>query len=47
MNPANAGFPERLKSWDIYFGSRLGTQTAEPFFSLEPVGLASLDGLAM
>ena len=47
LNPANAGFPERLKSWDSYFGSRLGTLAAEPFFSLEPIGLNSLAGLAM
>ena len=47
MNPLNAGFPQRLKSWDEYFGSRLGTTTAEPFFALEPIGLNSLAGLAM
>lgn len=45
MNPVNAGFPDRLHSWDVYFGSRIGVQTAEPFFSHEPVGLGSLDSV--
>lgn len=30
-----------------YFGSRIGTLAAEPFFTKEPLGLASLDSLAM
>jgi bacillithiol biosynthesis deacetylase BshB1 len=30
-----------------YFGSRIGTAAAEPFFTKEPIGLTSLDGLAM
>lgn len=30
-----------------YFGSRIGTQSAEPFFTREPLGLSSLDGVVM
>ena len=33
-------------SW-TYFGSRIGTRAAEPFFTKEPLGLTSLDSLAM
>ncbi len=29
-----------------YFGSRLGTESAEPFFTKEPIGLKGLEGLA-
>jgi hypothetical protein len=28
-----------------YFGSRIGTLAAEPFYTKEPVGLGSLEGL--
>lgn len=42
LNPANRGFPERLSAWDSYFGSRIATESAEPFFSHEPVGLGGL-----
>lgn len=45
MNEANRGFPERLKSWDAYFGSRIGSEAGEPFFSHEPLGLTSLAGV--
>lgn len=45
MNPINAGFGERLRGWDAYFGSRIGTGAAEPFFTHEPVALGSLDSL--
>lgn len=44
-NPANRTLPERMMSADIYFGSRIGTQTAEPFFSSEPLGLGDLGGI--
>ncbi len=30
-----------------YFGSRIGTEAAEPFFTKEPIGLGSLDSLAL
>ena len=34
-----------LAAGDMYFGSRIGTQSAEPFFTKEPIGLGSLDGI--
>lgn len=34
-----------LDAAGAYFGSRIGTATAEPFFTKEPIGLAALDGL--
>lgn len=46
LNPINRGFPDRLRAWDIYFGSRIGTETAEPFFSHEPLGLSAFTGIA-
>ncbi|GMV27657.1 MAG: hypothetical protein AMXMBFR58_36880 [Phycisphaerae bacterium] len=45
LNPANLGLPQRIRAWDEYFGSRIGTQTAEPFFTKEPLGLTSLAGV--
>lgn len=30
---------------NIYFGSRIGTAAAEPFFTKEPLGLTELDGI--
>ena len=30
-----------------YFGSRIGSASAEPFFTKEPIGLGSLDGLLL
>lgn len=36
---------EWLDAAGVYFGSRIGTAAAEPFFTKEPIGLASLDGL--
>ncbi|MEM1422703.1 MAG: PIG-L family deacetylase [Planctomycetota bacterium] len=30
-----------------YFGSRIGTRSAEPFFSKEPIGFGALDGLVL
>lgn len=30
-----------------YFGSRIGTEAAEPFYTKEPIGLTSFEGLAM
>lgn len=32
---------------DAWFGSRIGTASAEPFFTREPIGLGSLDSLVM
>jgi N-acetylglucosamine malate deacetylase 1 len=45
LNPINASFPDRLMAHDVYFGSRIGTQTGEPFFTNEPLGLNSLAAL--
>lgn len=40
-------FPERLLAYATYFGSRIGTRFAEPFYAPEPLGLSSLDSLVM
>ena len=37
---------EWIHSANHYFGSRIGTSAAEPFFTKEPLGLTSLGGLA-
>jgi hypothetical protein len=37
---------EWLDAAGTYFGSRIGTASAEPFFAREPLGLMSLDSLA-
>jgi len=44
-NPKNAQVPEWIESAGRFFGSRIGTRAAEPFFTREPVGLSSLDSL--
>ncbi|TVQ34099.1 MAG: bacillithiol biosynthesis deacetylase BshB1, partial [Phycisphaeraceae bacterium] len=31
----------------VYFGSRIGTEAAEPFFTKEPIGLGGFDSLVM
>ncbi len=36
---------EWLEAAGTYFGSRIGTASAEPFFTKEPIGLGSLEGL--
>ena len=36
-----------LREMNGYMGSRIGTRYAEPFFTREPLGLASLDGVVM
>ena len=38
---------EWLRQMNGYFGSRIGTAHAEPFYVKEPLGLASLEGLVM
>jgi len=35
--------PEMIRARDRYFGTRIGTTYAEPFFLYEPVGLRSLE----
>lgn len=36
-----------IDAMGVYFGSRLGTESAEPFFTQEPLGFSGLDGLVM
>ena len=36
---------EWVEAAAAYFGSRIGTEAAEPFFTKEPIGLGSLDSL--
>lgn len=38
---------EWVEAAGVYFGSRIGTGAAEPFFTKEPVGLGSLEGVVM
>jgi N-acetylglucosamine malate deacetylase 1 len=45
-NPKNRHVPEWVQAQDRYMGSRIGTQSAEPFFLREPLGLTDLAGLA-
>jgi bacillithiol biosynthesis deacetylase BshB1 len=44
-NPANRGLVERVCGWAEYFGSRIGTNAGEGFFTREPIGLAGLGAL--
>ena len=37
---------EWIDAANVYFGSRVGVDAAEPFFTREPVGLTSLDSLS-
>lgn len=46
-NAKNTGVVEWLDAALVYFGSRIGTRAAEPFFAKEPIGLVGLEGLAM
>src|SRR5688500_4579374 len=41
----NADVPEMVRTISAYFGGRIGTAHAEPFFSHEVVGLGGLDQL--
>ena len=43
--PANRPIVDWLDAAARYFGSRIGTAAAEPFFLNEPLGLRALDGL--
>ncbi len=36
---------EWIAAANVYFGSRIGTDAAEPFFTKEPIGLVSLDSV--
>ncbi len=46
-NTKNAHIPDWVASADRYFGSRIGTNAAEAFFTREPIGLGCLDSLVM
>ncbi len=45
--PAGRGVGEWVRNSLGYFGSRIATMYAEPFFTKEPLGLGSLDGLVL
>lgn len=44
-NERNRPVLDWLDAAQRYFGSRIGTAAAEPFFTKEPLGLSGLDGL--
>lgn len=43
----NRRIVEAIRQMNGYMGSRIGTDYAEPFYTREPIGLGSLDGLVM
>lgn len=45
VNPTNAKVIEWIQAEDRFFGSRIGAETGEAFWTREPLGLGSLDGL--
>jgi bacillithiol biosynthesis deacetylase BshB1 len=45
VNEKNRALPDALDAAGKYFGSRIGTAAAEPFFTKEPIGLTSLQSL--
>lgn len=47
LPPNNRRVLEWLDAAGAYFGSRIGTMSAEPFHTKEPLGLTSLSGLAL
>ncbi|GJQ29156.1 MAG: bacillithiol biosynthesis deacetylase BshB1 [Phycisphaerae bacterium] len=40
-------FPSRMMAWAKMWGSTIGVEYAEPFYTREPLGLRSLDGVVM
>lgn len=44
-NPKNRAVPGWIEAMDRYFGSRIGTDAAEAFWSREPIGLCGLGEL--
>lgn len=46
-NEKNRKVVEWVAAEDVYFGSRLGTGAAEPFFTHEAIGLTGLDSLSL
>jgi LmbE family N-acetylglucosaminyl deacetylase len=47
VNEKNRKVVEWVAAEDLYFGSRMGTAAAEPFFTHEPIGLTGLAGLSL
>jgi bacillithiol biosynthesis deacetylase BshB1 len=47
INPVNRGILDWVRAQGIYFGSRIGTEAAEPFWTPEPLGLGGLGDLAL
>ena len=45
VSERNRRIVEWIDAAGAYFGSRIGTPSAEPFFTKEPIGLSSLDSL--
>jgi hypothetical protein len=45
-NPGNRRVVDWLDAAGTYFGSRIGTASAEPFFAREPIGITGLSALA-
>lgn len=43
----SADFPERMLAYSAYWGSRIGTRSAEPFFTREPIGLTDFNSLIL
>ena len=43
----NRGDVQWIDAANVYFGSRIGTAAAEPFFAREPIGMTSLDSLVL
>ena len=46
VNERNRKVADWLDAAGTYFGSRIGTESAEPFFAREPIGLTGLGLLA-
>lgn len=47
MPEKNRKIVEWIKSANEYFGSRIGVQAAEPFYTKEPIGLSDLSSLTL
>ncbi|MCH8822416.1 MAG: bacillithiol biosynthesis deacetylase BshB1 [Planctomycetes bacterium] len=47
MPEKNRKIVEWIKSANEYFGSRIGVQAAEPFYTKEPIGLTDLSSLTL
>ncbi|MFK7961839.1 MAG: PIG-L deacetylase family protein, partial [Phycisphaerales bacterium] len=47
LPPKNRRVMEQVEAGNMYFGGRIGTESAEPFFTREPLGLGGLDSLVM